>query len=199
MGEATSSNEYRKTIVALFTIVSLMTVAVCGCTSKPQNEQQKETLLTITFGDDSYNYSMDDLLILQSSSGQGSFINSKGKITGPNNFTGVAITAILNDAIPDLPSNYTIQAIASDNYTVNYTMDELNGHITVFNRTGQENGTGNLTMIIAYLQNGEYLNKTTNGPLRIAFIDTEPSITRAGLWLNSVVKIKVISKEIGMF
>ena len=71
-------------------------------------------------------------------------------------------------------------------------LDEVNGHVTLFNDTGAEIGTGNLTMIIAYKENGVLLNETTKGPLRIAFVDTEPSITNSGLWLGSLVKIEII-------
>ena len=166
-------------------------VGLCGCTTTPPNEEQKETLLTITVDSLTYNYTLDDFLILQSSSGQGSYINSKGNITGPNNFTGVSIDVLL-ETIPTLPSNYTLHAIASDDYAVTYSMDEVNGHVTVFNNTGDEIGTENLTMIVAYLQNGEYLNESTKGPLRIAFIGTQPSITRSGMWLSSLVKIEIL-------
>jgi hypothetical protein len=181
----------KKNIVLTFTFILLIVVGLCGCTTTPQNEEQKETLLTITVDAETYNYTLDDLLILQSSSGQGSYINSKGIITGPNNFTGVPIGVLLN-TIPTLPSNYTLHAIASDDYTVSYSMDEINGHITVFNDTGDEIGTENLTMIVAYIQNGEYLNESTNGPLRIAFIGTQPSITRSGMWLSSLAKIEIL-------
>ena len=47
-------------------------------------------------------------------------------------------------------------------------------------------------MIIAYKENGEFLNETSNGPLRIAFIDIEPYLTSFSLWLSSLVKIEII-------
>jgi len=47
-------------------------------------------------------------------------------------------------------------------------------------------------MIIAYEKNEFFLNDTSKGPLRIAFVDTEPSLTDSGLWLSSLVKIELI-------
>jgi hypothetical protein len=94
------------------------------------------------------------------------------KITGPNNYTGVSISVLLN-SIPTLPNNYTFHVIANDGYSRNYSMDEVNSHIIVYNKTGGEIRTKNLTMIIAYKENGILLNETTKGPLRIAFIGTQ--------------------------
>jgi hypothetical protein len=181
----------KKNIVVTLTFILIILVGLCGCTTTPSNEEQKETLLTITVDSLTYNYTLDDLLLLKSSSGRGSYINSKGTITGPNNFTGVSMGDLLN-TIPTLPYNYSLHAIASDDYTVSYSMDEINGYLTVFNETGDEIGIENLTMIVAYLQNGEYLNESTNGPLRIAFIGTQPYITRSGMWLSSLVKIEIL-------
>ena len=71
-------------------------------------------------------------------------------------------------------------------------MEEMNGHVMVFNETGVEIGTGNLTMMIAYKQNNAFMSENSNGPLRIAFVDTEPSITNSGLWLSSLVEIDIV-------
>ena len=103
-----------------------------------------------------------------------------------------SLAKLLLNTIPSLPTNYTFHAIASDDYARNYSINELNGHVTIFNETGSEIGTGNLTMIIAYKENGVFLNESTKGPLRIAFVDEQPSITNSGLWLSSLVKIEII-------
>jgi len=43
-------------------------------------------------------------------------------------------------------------------------MDEVNAHIVVYNEIRGEIRTKNLTMIIAYKENGILLNETTKGP-----------------------------------
>jgi hypothetical protein len=165
--------------------------ATVTITVNNESTQPERTLLTISVGSQVYNYSLDDLTALEPVSGQGSYINQKGKITGPNNYTGVAFLSLLS-SIQSLPTNYTFLAIASDGYNVSYSIDEVNGHVPLLNETGAEIGVGNFTMIVAYKQNGVFMNETTKGPLRIAFVDTEPSLTNSGLWLSSLVKIEII-------
>ncbi len=147
-------------------------------------------LLTIRVQSRYYNYTLDDLTALPSITGQGGYKKSSGTISGPYTYTGVAISEIL-DSIPSLPATYTIRAKARDGYTLSYSMQEMNGHVMVYNETGVEIGTGNLTMMIAYKQNNAYMNENTNGPLRIAFVDTEPAITNSGLWLSSLSEIEI--------
>ena len=59
------------------------------------------------------------------------------------------------------------------------------------NETGGEVGIGDLTMIIAYKENGILMNNTMGGPLRIAFIDDTRSITHASQWLRSLERIEI--------
>ena len=203
MTEKTSNDKFSKYITVVLIIVIIASVGVYAYTHFVKKEPTKsdnntspiitpgKTLLSITVGSQSYNYTLTNLTALGTITEQGSYINKVGKITGPNNYTGITISMLLN-TIPSLPTNYTFRAIASDEYARNYTSEEVNGHVALFNDTGAETGTGNLTMIIAYKENGVLLNETTKGPLRIAFVDTEPSITNSGLWLSSLVKIEII-------
>ncbi|MBN1861174.1 MAG: hypothetical protein JW840_06915 [Candidatus Thermoplasmatota archaeon] len=167
--------------------------ATVTVTVNNESSQPEKTFLTISVGSQLYNYSLTDLTELDAVSGEGSYINKIGKITGPNTYTGVTVNVLL-ESIPSLPSNYTFRAIASDGYERNFSSDELNGYVPVFNETGGELGLSNLTMIIGYKENGVFLNETTKGPLRIAFIDDVPSLTNSGLWLSSLVKIEIIAE-----
>jgi len=110
---------------------------------------QGNNLLTVRVGSQFHNYTLNNLTILNSVTGSGSYINQTGKITGPFTYTGVTVGMLLS-TIPSLPTTYTFHAIASDGYNRNYSMDEVNGHVMLFNQNGAEIGTGNLTMIIAY-------------------------------------------------
>jgi len=205
MAEKTGNEKLGKYIAVILVVAIIAAIGVYAYTNfiekepsesennnnTPPVEEPEQTLLTISVGSQVYNYSLDDLTALSSVSGQGGYINQKGKITGPYNYTGVAIQSLFG-SIPSFPNNYTIRATASDEYNVSYTMDEINGKIPLLNETGAEIQIGNLTMIVAYKESGVFLNETTKGPLRIAFIDTEPSLTNSGLWLGSLVKIEVI-------
>jgi len=157
---------------------------------QPFLEEFEEKILSISVDSSSYNYSLNELITFDSVSGRGGYINRIDKITGPNNYTGVSILVLLN-SIEEIPEIHTINAIASDGYALNYSINELNGHVSVFNKTGNETGKGDLTMIIAFKENGKLLNETTYGPLRIVFIDDKGSITNSSLWLRSLVKLEV--------
>jgi hypothetical protein len=167
------------------------TVTITVNNESNESAQPEGTLLTITVGSQSYNYTLDNLTALGSITQQGSYINKAKVITGPNNYTGVSMSVLLN-SIPNLPTNYTVHALASDGYPHNYTMDEVNGRVTVVDETGKKNESVTVTMIVAYKENGAFLDKTTKGPLRIAFVDTQPAITNSELWLSSLIKIVII-------
>jgi hypothetical protein len=203
MAEKNSNNKFNKYISVTLVVVIIVSVGIYAYTNfinkepttsetnPPPSTQPEKTLLTITVGSQSYNYTLNNLTALSNITGQGSYINKVGKIIGPNNYTGVSISVLLN-SIPTLPENYTFHAIASDGYSRNYSIDEVNGHVFVYNETGEEIGTENLTMIIAYKENGVMLNETAKGPLRIAFIGIQPAITNSGMWFGLLTTIELI-------
>jgi len=57
------------------------------------------------------------------------------------------------------------------------------GHVPVYDESGNETGTGNLMMIIAYKENGVLLNESTGGPFRVAFVD-DGAISNSKLWVR---------------
>jgi hypothetical protein len=198
MTEKSGNEKFNKYIAVILVVAIIASVGIYAYTNlvkksetnSPPIVEPGKTLLTISVDSQYYNYTLNDLTALDSVSGQGSYINKVGKITGPNNYTGVTVGVLLN-SISSIPTNYTFHAIASDEYTRNYSINEVNGHVSVFNETGAEIGTGNLTMIVAYKENGAFLNETTKGPLRIAFVGSQPAITNSGLWLSSLIKIEI--------
>lgn len=173
-------------------VLFAFTLVLSGCTQQQQHQKTPPTLLTLRIGSYIYNYTLDNLTAENHLTGQGRSINKAGKITGPDNYTGVTISTLLAP-FSFVPQNYTIHAIASDGYSVNYTMSEANGNVTVYNETGANIGTANLSMIIAYQENGAYLNATTKGPLRIAFIGSPTDLTSSSKWLSSLTTIEIVS------
>ena len=147
-------------------------------------------LLTIRVQSRYYNYTLENLTALPSMTGLGGYKKSSGAIIGPYTYTGVAVSVLLN-SIPSLPDNYTFHVKAHDGYALSYSIEEMNGQVMVYNETGVEIGTGNLTMMIAYKQNNTYMNGASNGPLRIAFVDINPVITNSKLWLSSLTEIVI--------
>jgi len=198
-----TDGKFNKYISAALVVVIIFAIGVLAYTSlvekepkksdndQPLVEEPEKSIFTISVDSASYNYTLNELMTFDSVSEQGSYINKIGKITGPNNYTGVSVIALLS-SIEGLPDNYTVHAIASDGYALNYSRDEVNGSVSIFNETGNETGIGDFTMIVAYEENGVVLNETTSGPLRIAFVDDEGSISSSGLWLQSLVKVEII-------
>ena len=199
-GQEDKFNKYISVVLAVVIIAAVGVYAYTHLVEKepatsgsdqPPVVEPEQTLLTVSVGSEIFNYSLNQLMELDSIAGSGKYINKVGKITGPHNYTGVSMSVLLG-TIESLPENYTLQAIASDGYSVNYSMDEVNGQVSVYNETGDEIGTENMMMIIAYKENGELLNETTGGPLRVAFVDEQGFITSSGMWLRSLVKIEII-------
>ena len=148
-----------------------------------------ETALTVSVGNNIWNYSMNDLLSLDDYTGQSSRINTIGTISGSFSYTGVAMLTLL-EAVGPLPENYTLQAI-DDDYAINFTMSEVEGLVPIYDSEGNETGLGNLTMLIAYKEDDVMLDESTGGPLRIVFVDEEGSRTKSSSSLKYLVAIRI--------
>jgi len=196
--EQDKADVYTKYIAILLAMIFIIAGCVYIYVNLPKGEKKhgeptpsEEVLLTIVFGYRSFNYSLDDLMGFEVVKGKGGYKKQDGTIAGPNNYTGVSILEIL-DSIDPLPDNYTLTAFAKDGPYRSYSMDEINGHVMVYNQSGNETGIGNLTMIIAYKENDVILNDTLGGPLKIVFVDEKGSITSSDLWAKWLVKLEVI-------
>ena len=147
-----------------------------------------EPVLTLTYGDEHLYYTLNDLLAFDSITGNGGRLKVTGEVIPPNEYTGVLITTLAQE-FTDMSSRYSVTAIASDGYIVNYTSDEIQGEIMVYDMNGTEVGIGGVNMIIATMENG-----LTNysGSLRIAFVNDDEPITMSYLWAKYVVELKFI-------
>ena len=125
---------------------------------------------------------------MDSTSGYGGYKKKSGAVVGPDLYRGVDIFTLLSYF--DLPDNFTLCVVGSDGYQLNYTWDEINGRIPIYNETGAEIGSGNVTMIVAYEKNNESLGED-EGPLRIAFVSEEGYITSSKLWARSVSSLEI--------
>jgi len=153
----------------------------------------EENILSIIYESQEINYTLSELEELEAYPGNGSLIKTKVLpdviIDGPYNFTGVKFTTIISQ-MDNLPNNYNITVTASDGWTTVFTKDQINGEIEVYNETGDIIEGGNVSMILAYKEDNEYINEE-DGPLRIAFIG-ENAITASNLWSKMVETIEII-------
>ena len=135
-------------------------------------------------------YSMAELMAMDATEGYGGWKNKLGNITGPKLYKGVAI----KDLVALAGGGTTIKAIAADGYESEFTADDVNGVVTVYDKeTGEEiaDYAGTLTMILAYSCDGSPL-ASHEGALRIAFVsEDEGQVTDSKKWAGQVIGLVV--------
>lgn len=130
---------------------------------------------------------------LASVSARAGFVTSTGRIVGPSNYTGVALTTLC-DLVGGLTENNSLRIIADDGYSMVYTYSQIQGNFTTFDpATGLEvDHTQPLTTILAYFRDGQNLT-SDEGPLRLAIVGPEVLLTEGHYWVKFVVKIEICS------
>jgi hypothetical protein len=160
-------------------------------------EDKAVSLLTIEYKEEKINYTLEELESLSPMTASGSYIKDKALpdsviIKGPYEYTGVPISIILDD-LPELPQKYSLITHASDNWTVTYNESQIQGNVAIYDESGIITGYGGVTMLLAYKEDGEYIEDPEIGPLRIAFVDNG-SITSSALWTKMVVTLEIIAE-----
>jgi len=175
--------------VFIFVNLPKQTTPNGGTTNPPET-----SIITVYYNGTHWNYTLAELEALPVMTGSGSYIKVKAlptvNINGPFNFTGVDIKVLL-DQIPNLPENYSLIATGSDNYSITYTHDQIQGDVTVYDESGNITGTRGVTMLLAYKQDGQYITDPAAGPLRIVFVD-QGTITPSTLWAKLVVSLEIV-------
>ena len=201
-----NNNSNKIIILALITliIIALVTVLYVNLPEDDSDEdvsdlfqEEEELLLTVIFGDYEAYYNITELGMLDSSTGNGTFIKTGWLPTvileGPNEYTGCLITKLL-EQVDNLPENYTIIVSSSDGKTSEYNLSQIEGNVDIYNESGVVTETGGVNMIIAFKKDGEYITDSEEGPFRIAFIDGD-RITASNLWTRMVISIEITEIE----
>ena len=161
-----------------------------GDTDNNQTEEPEE-ILSIQYNQNYVNYTLEELETFQYYIANGTMIKTgwlpEVVLEGPNVYTGIKMTILLNE-VNNLPDDYTISVLSSDNKTIEFNISEIQGNVDIYNETGNITGNTGVTMILAYKKDGEYLNRTEEGYLRIVFVDDD-KITASNLWAKKVVTI----------
>lgn len=187
-----------KIVTVAFIIILIAAIGAYIYVSLPKSEkeitQEKQGtsyVLTVRYGDEVKNYTLDDLKSMPSISGYGGYVKKNNVTVGPNLYRGVPLEYILQEF--SLPENYSITVIASDGYEKDYSIDMIRGKVDIYNESGDPIGVGNLTMILAYEKDGSALGED-EGPLRVAFVSEEGYLTLSNLWIRNVVSIEIVEK-----
>lgn len=156
-------------------------------------------LLTVTYNDTQNEYTLEDLENFSSTTGTARYMKaslffSSGTIMiiPPMNetakeYTGVKISTIIEN-IENLPGRYNVTISAPDGYGATLNNTEINGNMVTYTEDGNETNP-DLSVILAYKQNGEYLSED-DGPLMVAIVGDEP-ISLSNIWVSNVVLIEI--------
>jgi len=145
-------------------------------------EVEKEIVLTVK-GENSINYTMEDIRNFPSYVGSGSFKKSTGAIMGPYTFKGVRISTIISEINVLNSMNYSLEVESSDGYKMTFSSSQVNGTFAVYDENGNVKGLGNLVLMLAYEEIGASMS---GGPLRIVIVGEGSPITDGHFWVKYV-------------
>ena len=163
------------------------------------NKTNEAVILTVIFGDEEVNYRLEDLKVMNTTIGYGGYKTNFPAIKGQGTYTGVPIITLVENIAGEIV-NYSIIVISDENGLIEnltYNYDMILGYLDIYNATNASDDipvdTGNVTMILCYKKDGEYLDVSEDGKLKIAFInEKEEKITKSSLWQKFVVSIEII-------
>jgi len=206
MAEENNQNKLITAFLAIIIILAALTVVYVSLPKDDDNQSQDgttddeedepEVLLKVSYGESTNEYTLDELIELESYNCDATMIKTKllpnTVITeGPNNYKGVKMTTIL-EQFDNLPTNYSLIVNSTDDWTTEYSKDNVTGVIDIYNETGEIIRRTGATMIIAYMINDEYYSENSDGPLRIIFCDED--YTPSNLWAKMIYSIDIIKE-----
>jgi len=176
--------------LALISVILISVLALFSC-SKGSSDPK---VLTVTNCKDTKTYSVSQLKKLPVFSGYGGQIDMNNTIVGPTQYTGVALSDLLN-TVGGITANDSVKITAKDNNTVMLSYAHVtDGSFTIFNAaTGQQATSPSMTpkVFIAYENNGTPLAADT-GPLEFGIMTCQYRVTPESWWVKQVVKIEIM-------
>jgi len=200
----TKTNKIISAVVAIAIIISVAVLIYVNLpkqteTTEDEPPAQKEnpSIFTIIYDDEQQNFTLGQLERLEPYTAKGGYRKQSGFIKGLGNYTGVNITTLVNNLQPDL-YQYSLRATDIEgNYTF-YNFSTITGQVNIYNPENASDpnpiGKGNMTMVLAYQFEGDWLNESSDGKLKIVFLDENGSITDSSLWWKKVVSIRIITE-----
>lgn len=129
---------------------------------------------------------------LPSITGEGGYKKKSGDIVGPFNFTGVAISVLLQQ-FSTLVENHMILARSGDGTTSEYSKTVVEGAVSGYTPSGTPLDSINSTMILAYEQDGAPI--TDIGPIQVVFLNDDGNLTDGFRWVKDVVSITLMEQS----
>jgi hypothetical protein len=189
-------------IIGLMFIILSLVISACAQNSTtaiitPPGDESTDRILTLIGSHGSPILTMTQLKKLPVTEGQAGIKSSTGEITIPEPFKGVALKDIVAYLNVDFDPSMGVTVTAEDGYSMTYSYDQvINGSFIAYDpATGNEMPTHDpLTAILAYEQNGQPLNPTEEGTLRIVVVSPKNNQVVDGHWsVKWVNKVEVTS------
>jgi len=140
---------------------------------------------------------MEQLQALPATEGQGGFMSSTGMITIPALYRGVALKDLAPLLGIDFDGSMGLTLTAEDGYSMTFSYDQVvSGAFTAYDpATGSELPDHDpLTAIIAYARDGQPLDPTEDGALRVQVVSATNNQVVDGHWtIKWVAKAEVMS------
>lgn len=194
-------------ITIILAVVIIIAIGVVVYTNLPEdanegNDQPKEGedtyKLTVIYNGEETSYTLGELMEFDTMTGYGGYRTSFPSIKGQATYTGVIVTSMVEDIAGDI-GNYSLKVVANEddmieNQTYNFSV--IQGNVNIYNASNASEiiENGGVIMILCYQEDGEPLDASDDGSIKIAFINSEEErITPAFLWWKFVESIEIIT------
>lgn len=185
-------------------IVSIAVLAYVNLPKQPDvvvNEEPAKktapTVFSLIYDDEQKNFTLNQLQQTETYTAKGGYRTQSGFIKGLGNYTGINITTLVR-MIQPTPYLYSLIISSEDGETLMYNYSTIQGQVNIYNPANASDpdpiGKGNMTMLLAFQYEGTWLDESSDGKLKIAFVDDEGSITQASLWWRKVTSIRIITE-----
>ena len=173
-----------KIITGLLVIAIIITVGVFAYYEWWPDGENKEIMLTVLYGGETWEYTLSGY------GGRGGMSTQKG-IRSPHDYTGVRFELLLQNIGISNTNSVEAKVFAVGGYNQTFTSDMLLGNVTIYDATGNETN-GTVTLILAYEEDGVLISKD-DGPLRLVFVADEPAYTTSKYWIKQVSSVDILA------
>ena len=181
-----------RTPIITISLLFMLALAISACASKsaettvnPTHAGPTGRIFTLVGPNGGNILTLAQLKALPVTEGQAGIKSSTGQITIPEPFTGVALKDLVTYLNVPFDDSMGVTVVAEDGYSMTFSYEQvMNGVFIAYDpATGNELTTHDpLTAMIAYERNGELLNATEEGVLRLVVVGPKNNQVVDGHW-----------------
>jgi DMSO/TMAO reductase YedYZ molybdopterin-dependent catalytic subunit len=188
--------------ILLVIVILVLALSACGpkTVTQPASTEPAGPMLKLAGPNGGHVLTLADLKGLPVTEGMAGIKSSTGAITLPEKYIGVSLKDLVAYLKIPFDSTMGVTLTASDGYSMTFSYDQvMNGAFTAYDPAlGNEMATHDpLTAIIAYEKNGQAINPTDEGPLRLVVVSDKNNTVVDGHWTVKWVN-QVDVKSVGL-